>query len=96
MKILLADPLLAVHPVDGAGGWRVVCRPGPLADLLIRLAGPAATNGHSPRYGTMGGQPVVAIPLTDDLDRALVELVDALITLRYETGQVQFTLDLKS
>lgn len=100
MKTLLLDPFLAVLPADK--GWTILCRPGPLAELLVQMAGPAAitmdgfaANGHGPRYGTMRGEPIVAIPLTGELDRALMRLVDALITLRYETGRVQLRLALE-
>lgn len=36
----------------------------------------------------------MAIPYSDRLDEALTHLVDGLISLRYETGQVQLQLKL--
>ena len=102
MRTLLLDPFLAVHPAAGAGGWYVICKPGALAALLADLAGEKgytctlsirAADGNS--MPEAGEQPAVAIPLTPALDAALVGLVDALIAMRYETGQVQLKLDLR-
>ena len=69
-------------------GWDVLCLPGPLADLLADLAGVSRPLQVQP----VGGIPLVVIPLTVELDQAIQELVDALITLRYETEQVQLRL----
>jgi len=106
MKTLSLNPFLAVEPADK--GWFVICSPGPLAMLLAELSGEKVrecTIFISPHiYPSVSALPgpepspsqraVVAIPLTPALDAALVHLVDALISMRYETGQVQFTLKL--
>jgi hypothetical protein len=92
MKLITATPYtLAVRPATR--GWEVVCPPGPLADLLACMAEDlGAGNGNGPRQEQIGDHRFQVIPLTDRLDRALVDLVDALIDLRYETNRVQLEL----
>ena len=92
MKILLTDPyILAVRPATR--GYEIVCQTGPLATLFAGLARDlGATNGDGPRIEEIGGRTFEVIPLTNALDSAVVQLVDALITLRYESGQVQLQL----
>ena len=69
-------------------GWDVLCFPGPLADLLADLAAVSRPLQTQP----VDGIPLAVIPLTVELDQAIQELVDSLITLRYETEQVQLRL----
>ena len=69
-------------------GWDVLCLPGPLAELLADLA----SVSHPLQTQPVDGVPLVVIPLTVELDQAIQELVDSLITLRYETEQVQLRL----
>ena len=69
-------------------GWDVLCLPGPLAELLADLAAVSRPLQTQP----VDGISLVVIPLTVELDQAIQELVDALITLRYETEQVQLRL----
>jgi len=90
MKTLLLDPFLAIEPANK--GWFVICSPGPLATLLADLAGEGARACTITIGDNGNGRTAVAISLTPALDEALVHLVDALITLRYESGRVQFTL----
>ena len=81
-----ADHTLAVR--SGQPHWEILCSPGPLAELLRHLAQePGAL-----RTELIDGQCFAIIPLTPALDAALVNLVDTLITLRYETGRVQLEL----
>lgn len=81
-----AGPTVAVRP--GRPYWDILCSPGPLAELLQHLAQePGAL-----RTELIDGQCFAIIPLTPALDAALVNLVDTLITLRYETGRVQLEL----
>ena len=96
MKTLLLDPFLAVEPAEPRG-WYVICSPGSLAALLADLAGEKARDCTICIRGLESTEPprsMVAIPLTDALDKALAGLTDALISMRYETGQVQLRLDL--
>jgi hypothetical protein len=86
MKILTSIPFLAVRP--GHPDWQILCEPGPLAQLLQQLAG---LNNPIPTE-QVGERTLAVIALTPTLDAALVELVDTLITLRYETGRVQLEL----
>jgi len=69
-------------------GWDVLCLPGPLAELLADLAGVSRPLQVQP----VDGISLAVIPLTVELDQSIQELVDALITLRYETEQVQLRL----
>lgn len=103
MKTLSFEPFLAVDRPDR--GYLVVCSPGPLADLLTGLSGEQARpctawvfpDGNGSIWAPLPhGQPrpAVAIPYSDKLDEALTYLVDGLISLRYETGQVQLRLKL--
>ena len=92
MKTLLLDPFLAVERAER--GWFVICSPGALAILLADLAGERARDCTISIGNNGNSRPAVAIPLTDALDRALAGLTDALISMRYETGQVQLRLDL--
>lgn len=88
MRTLMTLPYLAVRPAER--GWEIVCEPGPL-DLMFR--GLARDNGGDFSWQErIGGHTVTVIPITIGLDAVLITLIDALITLRYETGRVQFTL----
>ncbi len=87
-KVLSRSPYtLAVRRRTGRG-WDVLCPPGPLAELLAELG--AASRPLETQE--VDGTPLVVIPLTAELDQAVQELVDALITLRYETEHVQLRL----
>jgi hypothetical protein len=79
--LLIESYNLEVRAVDG--GWEILCPPGPLAQFLLALSG-------SPQAGSRNGY--VIIPLTADLDRAIMALIRDLIDLRYRTGQVQLEL----
>jgi hypothetical protein len=84
----MASPYLAVRPAER--GWEIVCQPGPL-DLMFR--GLARNNGGDfSRREQIDGHTMIVVPMTAGLDTALVTLIDALINLRYETGQVQLEL----
>jgi len=96
VKTLLVDPFLAVERADR--GWFVLCDPGPMAIMLSALAGEPGRDCTIFIQGQGDAEPVrrvVAIPYSDKLDDALIRLIDALISLRYATGQVQFRLQLK-
>jgi len=73
----------------GPQGWQVACPPGPLADLLAQLAA-----GRRPDLETARNEreDTALIPYTQALDEAIVDLVDALVTVRYDAGQVQLRL----
>ena len=87
-KVLSRSPYTLAVRRQTERGWDVLCLPGPLADLLADLAGVSRPLQTQP----VDGIPLVVIPLTVELDQAIQELVDALITLRYETEQVQLRL----
>jgi hypothetical protein len=73
---------------NASGGWRILCSPGPLAQLLNSMAGQPG-----PLQVTIEeGQPVAVITYTTDLDHQLKTLIDQLITLRHQAGQVQLQL----
>ena len=78
---------LTVRP--GARHWEILCPPGDLARLFTRLS--QASSG-SANEEVVNGQPMAVIPMTSELDEGIEKLVDALITLRYETGRVQLEL----
>lgn len=77
---------LAVRPCQPY--WEILCSPGPMAHLFYDLAQETTPM----RTELVEGKPLAIISLTPTLDAALVNLVDILITLRYETGQVQLEL----
>jgi len=68
----------------GKNGWGVQWSAGPLADAIAHLA------GHQPVIHANGA--VATIPYTQQLDRYIVGLVDALIHLRYDANRVKLTL----
>jgi hypothetical protein len=71
-------------------GTEILCPPGPFAQFLHSLTGrpmpPTRANPERrpPRWE--------AVPYTDELDTALMSLIDALISMRYESGSVSLTL----
>lgn len=86
MKMISTTPYpLAVRLADHR--WEILCPPGPLADLFSHLA-PVS----QPEAIVVEDQPMLIIPLTPALDEALTHLINTLIDLRYDTGQVQLTL----
>ena len=87
-KILSRQPYILAVRRRVERGWDVLCPPGPLAELLAELS--AASSPLETQE--VDGTPLVVIPLTAELDQAVQELVDALITLRYETEHVQLRL----
>ena len=87
-KVLARLPYTLAVRRRAERGWDVLCLPGPLAEMLADLAVASRPLQTQP----VDGMPLVVIPLTAELDRAVQELVDALITLRYETEQVQLRL----
>ncbi len=87
-KILSRQPYTLAVRRRTERGWDVLCPPGPLAELLAEMG--AASRPLQTQQ--VGGAPLVVIPLTAELDQAVQELVDALITLRYETEHVQLRL----
>lgn len=91
MKIITVPCKDAGHTLAARPGepyWEILCSPGPLAELLHQLG----QETEALRTELIDGQPFAIIPLTPTLDAALVNLVDTLITLRYETGRVQLEL----
>ncbi len=87
-KILSRQPYILAVRRRAERGWDVLCPAGPLAELLAELS--AASRPLETQE--VGRTPLVVIPLTAELDQAVQELVDALITLRYETEHVQLRL----
>ncbi len=87
-KILSRQPYILAVRRRTERGWDVLCPPGPLAELLAEMG----AAGRPLLTQQVAGSPLVVIPLTAELDQAVQELVDALITLRYETEHVQLRL----
>lgn len=90
-KYLVADahsPLDTLAPRLGRDGWEILCSPGPLAALLQHLAGHRAPL----RTELIEGRVMAIIPLNARLDQAIEHLVDALITVRYDSNRVQLEL----
>jgi hypothetical protein len=86
VKTISTSPYpLAVRRSDH--GWEILCAPGPLADLFSQLA-PVS----EPEAISIEAQTMLVIPLTAELDNAIRQLVNSLINLRYDTGQVQLKL----
>jgi hypothetical protein len=73
-----------------SAGTEILCPPGPFAQFLHTLTGrpvpPPRANPERrpPRWE--------AVPYTDELDTTMISLIDALITMRYESGSVSITL----
>jgi hypothetical protein len=71
-------------------GTDILCPPGPFAQFLHSINGrplpPPRANPERrpPRWET--------IPYTDELDSVLIQLIDALIAMRYESGSVSIIL----
>lgn len=65
------------------GGWEILCPPGPLAQFLLSAA-PPATIKQRGLY--------VIVEISAELDREIMRMIQALIDLRYRTGQVQLEL----
>jgi hypothetical protein len=80
---------LIVRP-GGPAGWEILCPPGPLAQLLGQLS--REDESQEPTATHSGQPPLLVIAFTSALDSALTELIDALISVRYEAGRVQLTL----
>lgn len=78
---------LTVRP--GNKHWEILCPPGNLARLFTQLA---RTSQDSADEEIEREQEMAIIPITSALDQAIENLVDTLITLRYETGNVQLEL----
>jgi hypothetical protein len=87
-KVLSGSPYTLAVRRRMERGWDVLCLPGPLAELLADLA----VVSRPLETQLVDGIPLVVVPLTVELDQAIQELVDTLITLRYETEQVQLRL----
>lgn len=80
--VLTTEPYsLEVRAVDGE--WEILCPPGPLAEFLLSAA-PQATIRQRGLY--------VVVRFSEALDREIVRMIQALIDLRYQTGQVQLEL----
>jgi hypothetical protein len=88
--ILLTTTPFPILLRQTSAGTEILCAPGPFAQFLHTLTGrpvPAARANperRPPRWE--------AVPYTDELDTALMSLIDALITMRYESGSVSITL----
>jgi hypothetical protein len=88
LNTITASPSFRLGVRPGSPHWQILCTPGHLATLFQHLAQLPApipveeVQGHS----------LACIPLTPELDRALVHLVDTLIDLRYQSGKVQLEL----
>ena len=78
---------LTVRP--GNKHWEILCPPGNLARLFAQLARTGQDNADEE---LVGEHAMAVIPITSALDQAIENLVDTLITLRYETGNVQLEL----
>jgi hypothetical protein len=71
-------------------GTEILCPPGPFAQFLYSITGqpvpPARLDPQRrpPRWEM--------IPYTNELDTTLMSLIDALISMRYESGAVSLTL----
>ena len=78
---------LTVRP--GNEHWEILCPPGDLARLFTQLA---RTGQNSASEEPVDEQAMAVIPITSALDQAIEKLVDTLIALRYETGNVQLEL----
>ena len=87
MKMIAQIPIpLAVRLAPD--GWEILAPPGPLPQLLKQLS----RDKNSLSVEMVNGQTMAVVPFTDNLDQSLIYLVDALIALRYQTGQVQLEL----
>lgn len=83
---LLIQHFIEAYPLEiqaADGGWEISCPPGPLAEFLLAAAPPATIKQRGLH---------VVVQFSTDLDREILHMIQALIDLRYRTGQVQLEL----
>jgi hypothetical protein len=83
---LLIQHFIEVYPLEIRavdGGWEISCPPGPLAEFLLSAAPQATIKQRGP---------YVIVQFSAELDREILRMIQALIDLRYRTGQVQLEL----
>ncbi len=73
----------------GDSGWEILTPPGHLAQMLHQYSAGSETGIV---IEAVAGKAMAVIPFNKNLDGALINLVDALISLRYATGNVQLEL----